>query len=265
MTGAPSVVETQRIANEFKDLPTEPAPTPKFEESDKIGGRPPNSTSESHSLNGAPRMEDAGTKSHALATADHEEKGAAQLPPNDSTREVKDLGWSERHSTENVPNPLVGGIKNGDLWILVRRFNKVCRSLALVLPSANYWHCLKQMYHVKAIPHAPPGGLDLNIADEEEFSPDKLRGNIERIYMTFVSGSESGLTSSYRPTKIVGIMTFIKHIARLRSWNETKRTAGFCAVSSSVMAFIPSLSIMTHRSTRSRGFSISSYPSPSPF
>lgn len=42
------------------------------------------------------------------------------------------------------------------------------------------------MYHVKEIPTAPPGGLDMNIADEEEFSPDKLRANIERLYMTIV-------------------------------------------------------------------------------
>ena len=42
------------------------------------------------------------------------------------------------------------------------------------------------MYHVKEIPTAPAGGLDLNIADEEEFSPDKLRANIERLYMTIV-------------------------------------------------------------------------------
>ena len=43
------------------------------------------------------------------------------------------------------------------------------------------------MYHVKELTTAPPGGLDLNIADEEEFSPDKLRANIERLYMTIVS------------------------------------------------------------------------------
>ena len=42
------------------------------------------------------------------------------------------------------------------------------------------------MYHVKATPTAPPGGLDLNIAEDEEFSPDKLRSNIERLYMTVV-------------------------------------------------------------------------------
>jgi hypothetical protein len=69
------------------------------------------------------------------------------------------------------------------------------------------------MYHVKAIPEAPPGGLDLNIADEDEFSPDKLRANIERLYMTV----------------IVGVIGFGKHLARLRSWREPRRTAGFAA------------------------------------
>lgn len=42
------------------------------------------------------------------------------------------------------------------------------------------------MYHVKAIEGPVPGGLDLNISEEEEFSPDKLRANFERLYMTVV-------------------------------------------------------------------------------
>lgn len=70
------------------------------------------------------------------------------------------------------------------------------------------------MYHIKAIPEAPPGGLDLNIADEDEFSPDKLRSNIERLYMTV----------------IVGMIGFGNHIARLRSWREPRRTGAFAAV-----------------------------------
>ncbi|KAF2133223.1 hypothetical protein P153DRAFT_307813 [Dothidotthia symphoricarpi CBS 119687] len=136
---------------------------------------------------------DAPTDSHALAleaamSAAPEDKGTAQIAHNE---EVLNLGWNE--PKEAVASPLVGGLSNEDLWLLVRRFNN-------------------QMYHVKEIPHAPPGGLDLNIADEEEFSPDKLRANIERLYMTI------GL----------GIMAFGKHIARLRSWRETRRTAWFC-------------------------------------
>lgn len=58
------------------------------------------------------------------------------------------------------------------------------------------------------------GGLDLYVADEEEFSPDKLRANIERLYMTV----------------IVGMVGFGKHIARLRSWRERNRTLAFMGV-----------------------------------
>lgn len=70
------------------------------------------------------------------------------------------------------------------------------------------------MYHVKKLAEPPLAGLDLNIADEEEFSPDKLRANIERLYMTI----------------IVGMVAFGKHIGRLRSWRERNRTLGFMAV-----------------------------------
>ncbi|KAF8247893.1 hypothetical protein K440DRAFT_550127 [Wilcoxina mikolae CBS 423.85] len=141
-----------------------------------------------------PGGDSAPTESHALATADHEEKGISQLHGQQTSDavEVKDLGWNE--PPEKVPAPLVGGLPNEELWMLVRRFNK-------------------QMYHVKATPHLPPGGLDLNVAAEDEFSPDKLRSNVERLYMTV----------------IVGMAGFAKHIARLRSWAETKRTAAFCS------------------------------------
>lgn len=69
------------------------------------------------------------------------------------------------------------------------------------------------MYHVKATDKRPPGGLDLNVAAEDEFSPDKLRSNIERLYMTV----------------IVGLVSFVKHIARIRSWREVRRTSCFFA------------------------------------
>lgn len=69
------------------------------------------------------------------------------------------------------------------------------------------------MYHVKEVTKPVPGNLDLNIADEEEFSPDKLRANFERLYMTV----------------IIGLMGFGKQIVRLRSWRERRRTAAFCA------------------------------------
>ena len=43
------------------------------------------------------------------------------------------------------------------------------------------------MYHVKETTKPVPGNLDLNIADEDEFSPDKLRSVIESLYLTVVS------------------------------------------------------------------------------
>ena len=61
------------------------------------------------------------TESHELANADHEEKGAAQLDLGQT--EVRDLGWNE--SPSDVPNPVVGGLPNEELWTLIRRFNKV--------------------------------------------------------------------------------------------------------------------------------------------
>lgn len=70
------------------------------------------------------------------------------------------------------------------------------------------------MYHVKSLETPPIGGLDLNIADDEEFSPDKLRANVERLYMTV----------------IVGLVAFYQHIVRLRSWRERNRTLAFAGV-----------------------------------
>jgi hypothetical protein len=69
------------------------------------------------------------------------------------------------------------------------------------------------MYHVKEYPHPVANDLDLNIADEDEFSPDKLRASIERLYMTVG----------------IGMIGAAKQIMRLRSWREKRRTAYFCA------------------------------------
>jgi hypothetical protein len=69
--------------------------------------------------------EETPTDSHALANADHDEKGAAQIDHDET--EVQDLGWGGDGFTKpsSVPNPLVGGLPNEELWTLVRRFNKV--------------------------------------------------------------------------------------------------------------------------------------------
>ncbi|KAL0934531.1 uncharacterized protein CTRU02_211330 [Colletotrichum truncatum] len=140
--------------------------------------------------------EEQPTESHLLAdmaTKEKpiEEKGFAEMGHKDI--EVKDLGWNT--PPRNVAQPMVGGLTNEELWVLVRRFDK-------------------QIFHVKSIPEAPLASLDLNIADEEEFSPDKLRAHIERLYMTV----------------IVGLFSFWKHIVRIRSWREWKRTSTFLSV-----------------------------------
>ena len=67
----------------------------------------------SHSLRQEP------TASHALATADV----VGGVVSKNHGQEVRDLGWNE--PKEQIPAPLVGGMENEELWVLVRRFNKV--------------------------------------------------------------------------------------------------------------------------------------------
>lgn len=87
-------------------------------------------------------LEDGHTLSHALATEDHKLKGAAQL---ESEKEVRNLGWNE--PKQEIAAPLVGGIDNEELWLLVRRFNKASKPHKLpigyyleVKPPSNTYH-----------------------------------------------------------------------------------------------------------------------------
>ena len=59
---------------------------------------------------------------------------AKEPPPHPSTKPeilklkdpaVKDFGWNSPPNA--VPSPLVHGLSNDDLWVLIRRFNKVRR------------------------------------------------------------------------------------------------------------------------------------------
>lgn len=136
---------------------------------------------------------DAPSDSHAMAASDeHDHLGIAHQEYEGVG--VQDLGWQPE--TDHIHNPLIAKMPNEDLWMLIRRFNQ-------------------QMYDVKATTKAAPGGLDLVVADEEAFSPDKLTANLERFYV------EIGL----------GMMGFAKQIVRLRSWREKRRTIGFAGVS----------------------------------
>ena len=66
-------------------------------------------------------VHDEPTQSHALAVADHNEKGLAQEDHDEP--EMRDVGWHEE--AHHVSQPLVAGLTNEELWMYTRRFNKV--------------------------------------------------------------------------------------------------------------------------------------------
>lgn len=59
--------------------------------------------------------------SHELAHNEPEVLGAAQT--DGVVNGVRDIGW-HKPSVE-IPDPLIGGVSNGQLFSLIRRFNKV--------------------------------------------------------------------------------------------------------------------------------------------
>lgn len=107
-------------------------------------------------------------------------------------KETIDIGWGQQL---DIDDQITAGLSNEDLWMLLRRFDK-------------------QLYYVKTTPTAPLQKLDLRRAEDEEFSPDKLRATLERFYVTVA----------------LGLVNTVKHIARLRSWKEQQRTTTFCSV-----------------------------------
>lgn len=83
--------------------------------------------------------------------------------------------------------------------------------LRLILLRALLRSFNKQTFHIKAIDEEPHGNLDMNIADKDEFFPDKLRSTLERCYTTVG----------------ISLVAAFTHIARIRSWKEARRTALF--------------------------------------
>ncbi|KAJ5582433.1 hypothetical protein N7535_001053 [Penicillium sp. DV-2018c] len=116
-------------------------------------------------LTAEPEIPEGPTDSHVLSQVEQDEKGLSQQAGE--TTEITDLGWNEPH--DFIAEPLVAGISNDDLWMLIRRFDK-------------------QVYRVKAVPDAPLQRLDLTRTDDDEFSPDKLRATLERFYITVIVG-----------------------------------------------------------------------------
>lgn len=141
-------------------------------------------------LHKVPKAKVAPERITELAGTQQEVPAPAPGDPNRAIEpELDDLGWS---SEPTVPIPVLHGMKNESLWLLVRRFNK-------------------QTYRVKAIQDTTNKDFDMYISNKEEFQPDKLKATFERVYVTVV----------------VSTVAFVQHVARLRSWSEPKRTAGF--------------------------------------
>ncbi|KAK1996667.1 hypothetical protein LX36DRAFT_637668 [Colletotrichum falcatum] len=130
------------------------------------------------------------TRSHTLAASCIVHTNNARLGEKGS---VYDLGWNEK--PDHDVQPWVRGIHNEVIWSLVRRFDK-------------------SVYEVKRVREIPYGGLDLTVAEGSENSPNKLRSEMERLYM--------GLA--------LGLFSFAKTVARLRSWGEPRRTGAFCTI-----------------------------------
>ena len=72
-------------------------------------------------LSTEPELPDGPTDSHVLSQVDQDEKGLAQKAGE--TAEITNVGWGEH--ADHVAEPLVAGLSNEDLWMLIRRFDKV--------------------------------------------------------------------------------------------------------------------------------------------
>jgi hypothetical protein len=88
-------------------------------------------------------------------------------PPLDDqvSTSIEDVGW---HDDPEHMRPLIDGISNDDVFTLIRRLNKV-------------------VWYLKDTPSVPVGGLDLAVAAEQEFAPNKMRAQVERLYVSVVS------------------------------------------------------------------------------
>lgn len=68
--------------------------------------------------------------SHEMARKDYGIQGAVQQHDGSPIDNIRDIGW--HRPPAEIPDPLLGGLPNGRLFSLIRRFNKVRRTLAYV-------------------------------------------------------------------------------------------------------------------------------------
>lgn len=74
----------------------------------------------SNHINEEPPTPEGPTDSHVLAQVEQDEKGLSQLAGD--TAEVTDIGWTT--PADQFEKPIIAGISNEDLWMLIRRFDK---------------------------------------------------------------------------------------------------------------------------------------------
>ncbi|CZT21891.1 uncharacterized protein RCC_07757 [Ramularia collo-cygni] len=141
----------------------------------------------------SPRMADTPAEVLIMPQPAEDLASAAEVSqPEPIVQGVIDPGWD---TSKDQVGLLADGIINEEIWMLVRRLNKV-------------------VFSVKHTPRVSPDGLDLDASPDQDFSPNKMRAQLERLYMGIIIGS----------------LAFVKHISRLRSWNEKTRTGVFCSV-----------------------------------
>ncbi|KAK6863580.1 hypothetical protein PG995_000108 [Apiospora arundinis] len=129
-----------------------------------------------------------------VAVSDADVRGIDQTEKHvEILPQTADLGWN--NDADDMPRSLMEGMSNDDYWVLVRRFDN-------------------QIFTVKETVKPLKSGLDFNLSDEADFEPNKLRSQFERLYMG----------------ALLGVFGGIKHISRLRSWLEPRRTGAFCVV-----------------------------------
>ncbi|KAM0094680.1 hypothetical protein ACP6JD_001950 [Aspergillus fumigatus] len=102
----------------------------------------------------------------------------------------------------------------------------IAETLTPGLSDEDLWMLIRRFN--KAAANTASEDLDLNRAQDEQFPPEKLRITIERFYTSVV----------------VELVGFCRHIARLRSWKEPRRTAVFCAVSYDTEFLMSELDLM---------------------
>ncbi|KLO84705.1 Uncharacterized protein LW93_4984 [Fusarium fujikuroi] len=101
--------------------------------------------------------------------------------------EVQDVGWDDDQMRPE--DYAIDGIKNEDIWLLVRRFNK-------------------RVFHLKHAPSHLEDEMDFNVAEDEQFSPNKLRAQIERLYMGAVYLA-AWYFNFLMPTILIGLMAML--------------------------------------------------------